>query len=312
MVTSVISSRTTSWFVLPAGIETESFRHRRDEQVDLHLRSGRRDEHGRSRALSCGRIRSARQDLVALSQPIREAIHRVRRYRGVVQLWDVQKEMSTWENNTHRRRVWSIDYSRVDPTKLASASDDGTVQVYSTLSEGGDVRRQDRANVCSVKFHPESAHLLSIGSADHNVHCYDLRQTSKPLMTLRGHRKAVSYVCWVGDELVSASTDNSLKLWNVKSQNSQDACVRTFSGHTNEKNFVGLSANSDGYIACGSEDNVLHVYSRNRHPCRWHGTVSPTRRHSRSRADARKEVSSLPSTGRRTPSTFSPQVRAGN
>ena len=127
------------------------------------------------------------------------------------------------------------------------------------VDEDGDDAIQNRANVCSVKFHPESAHLLSIGSADHNVHCYDLRQTSKPLMTLRGHRKAVSYVCWVGDELVSASTDNSLKLWNVKSQNSQDACVRTFSGHTNEKNFVGLSANSDGYIACGSEDNVLHV-----------------------------------------------------
>ena len=183
-------------------------------------------------------------------------------YQGVVQLWDVQKEMSTWENNTHRRRVWSIDYSRVDPTKLASASDDGTVQVYSTLTKTATCAIQNRANVCSVKFHPESAHLLSIGSADHNVHCYDLRQTSKPLMTLRGHRKAVSYVCWVGDELVSASTDNSLKLWNVKSQNSQDACVRTFSGHTNEKNFVGLSANSDGYIACGSEDNVLHVYAK--------------------------------------------------
>lgn len=183
-------------------------------------------------------------------------------YQGVVQLWDVQKETSTWENNTHRRRVWSIDYSRIDPTKLASASDDGTVQVYSTSTKTATCAIQNRANVCSVKFHPETAHLLAIGSADHNIHCYDLRQPSKPLMTLRGHRKAVSYVRWAGDELVSASTDNSLKLWNVKSQNSQEACVRTFSGHTNEKNFVGLSANSEGYIACGSEDNVLHVYAK--------------------------------------------------
>jgi len=183
-------------------------------------------------------------------------------YQGVVQLWDVQKEMSTWENNTHRRRVWSIDYSRIDPTKLASASDDGTVQVYSTSTKTATCAIQNRANVCSVKFHPETAHLLAIGSADHNIHCYDLRQPSKPLTTLRGHRKAVSYVCWAGDELVSASTDNSLKLWNIKSQNSQEACVRTFSGHTNEKNFVGLSANSEGYIACGSEDNVLHVYAK--------------------------------------------------
>jgi len=69
-------------------------------------------------------------------------------------------------------------------------------------------------------------------------------------------------VYWVGDELLSASTDNTLKLWDVKRNNPQTACVRTYSGHTNEKNFVGLSANADGYIACGSEDNVVHLYAK--------------------------------------------------
>jgi len=35
--------------------------------------------------------------------------------------------------------------------------------------------------------------------------------------------------------------------------------VRTFSGHINEKNFVGLSANDD-YIVCGSENNAVYTY----------------------------------------------------
>ena len=35
--------------------------------------------------------------------------------------------------------------------------------------------------------------------------------------------------------------------------------VRTLSGHTNEKNFVGLSVGPD-YIACGSETNEVYVY----------------------------------------------------
>lgn len=35
--------------------------------------------------------------------------------------------------------------------------------------------------------------------------------------------------------------------------------VRTFQGHINEKNFVGLASDSD-FIACGSEDNSLCVY----------------------------------------------------
>lgn len=37
--------------------------------------------------------------------------------------------------------------------------------------------------------------------------------------------------------------------------------VRTFRGHANEKNFVGLTVNSE-YIACGSETNEVFVYHK--------------------------------------------------
>lgn len=37
--------------------------------------------------------------------------------------------------------------------------------------------------------------------------------------------------------------------------------VRTFRGHTNEKNFVGLTVNSE-YVACGSETNEVFVYQK--------------------------------------------------
>lgn len=70
---------------------------------------------------------------------------------------------------------------------------------------------------------------------------------------LAGHRKAVSYVRYLnGRELVSASTDSTLRLWDTK------ACTasRVFNGHNNEKNFVGLSVDSD-FIACGSETNEV-------------------------------------------------------
>ena len=57
------------------------------------------------------------------------------------------------------------------------------------------------------------------------------------------------------DEIVSASTDSTLKSWSV----GRCECVRTFTGHTNEKNFVGLTANGD-YIACGSENNSVYTF----------------------------------------------------
>ena len=99
---------------------------------------------------------------------------------------------------------------------------------------------------------------------DHHVHYYDLRKTKTPLHIFKGHKKAASYVKYSSqNELVSASTDCTLKLWDVTTSiHSQvSKCLRSFTGHTNEKNFVGLSTNSTGeFIACGSETNEVFIY----------------------------------------------------
>lgn len=99
------------------------------------------------------------------------------------------------------------------------------------------------ANVCCVQFSAHSTHLLAFGSADYRTYCFDLRNTKAPWCVLGGHEKAVSYVKFLDSEtLVSASTDNTLKLWDLNRTNptglSTNACSLTLSGHTNEK--VGL------------------------------------------------------------------------
>ena len=53
------------------------------------------------------------------------------------------------------------------------------------------------------------------------------RSTKQPLNVFKGHRKAVSYVKFLSSEdIVSASTDSQLKLWNVN----QSHCARSFTG----------------------------------------------------------------------------------
>lgn len=96
------------------------------------------------------------------------------------------------------------------------------------------------ANVCCVQFSPYSSHLLMFGSADHKIYGYDLRHMRIPWCTLAGHEKTVSYVKFMDSEtIVSASTDNTLKLWDLNKTSlsgmSSDACHTTFSGHTNKK-----------------------------------------------------------------------------
>ncbi|XP_027354729.1 protein SPA1-RELATED 3-like isoform X2 [Abrus precatorius] len=178
-------------------------------------------------------------------------------FEGVVQLWDVTRSQVQSEMMEHEQRVWSVDFSSADPTMLASGSDDGSVKLWS-INQGVSVGTiKTKANVCCVQFPLDFARFLAFGSADHRIYYYDLRNLKMPLCTLVGHNKTVSYIKFIDTvNLVSASTDNTLKLWDLSLCSARviDSPIQSFTGHLNVKNFVGLSV-SDGYIATGSETN---------------------------------------------------------
>lgn len=187
-------------------------------------------------------------------------------YEGIISIWDVSQALSMSSLDEHEKRVWSVDFSHVDPMRFASGGDDtkGTtinqVKIWNVNQKRSALTLATKANVCSVRFHPTISHQFAFGSADHGLHYYDLRNISQPLMLFQGHARAVSYVKFLdGDHIVTASTDSSLCLWSLS--NTETNLVRRFSGHFNEKNFVGLAVNSNStFIACGSESNSAHIY----------------------------------------------------
>ncbi|KAG1327072.1 E3 ubiquitin-protein ligase COP1 [Cocos nucifera] len=179
-------------------------------------------------------------------------------YEGIVNVWDVTTRQSVMEYEEHEKRAWSVDFSPTEPSMLVSGSDDCKVKIWCMKQEASVINIDMKANICCVKYNPGSSIFVAVGSADHHIHYFDLRNTSTPLHVCRGHRKAVSYVKFLSvNELASASTDSTLRLWDVK----ENCPVRTFKGHTNEKNFVGLTVNNE-YIACGSETNDVFVYHK--------------------------------------------------
>lgn len=101
-----------------------------------------------------------------------------------------------------------------------------------------------KANVCCVQFPSDSGNSLAFGSADHKIYYYDLRSLKMPLFTLNGHNKTVSYIKFIDSmNLVSASTDNTLKLWDLSLCTSRviDTPIQSFTGHLNLKVIFSLS-----------------------------------------------------------------------
>lgn len=196
--------------------------------------------------ISCISWNSYRKNTVASSD-----------YEGAVCVWDAGTGQRTRVYREHEKRCWSVDFNKADAGLMASGSDDARVKLWTLNQDRSVACLEAKANVCCVKFNPVGATYLAFGSADHCVHYYDLRHAKRALAIFKGHKKAVSYVKFLnGKEMVSASTDSQLKLWNV---DDQQGSIRSFVGHVNEKNFVGLATDGD-YIACGSENNSLYIY----------------------------------------------------
>jgi WD40 repeat protein len=179
------------------------------------------------------------------------------------------------------------------------------VKLWSITSPKPEMTIEGRSNVCCVQFHPQNKNLFAFGAADHSINLYDARMSKIPMYFLHGHRKAVSYIKFLSDtEIMSASTDSSLRLWKISTELDQDDAhpafdppgisysdfsfghplhfrqtklvseSRKFTGHVNERNFVGLTAlplytttrlNSfySPWIACGSENNAIYLYYKN-------------------------------------------------
>jgi F-box and WD-40 domain protein 1/11 len=75
------------------------------------------------------------------------------------------------------------------------------------------------------------------------------------IMTLEGHGAAVNAIQILGENIVSASGDRSVKVWNVRT----GACIRTFSGHSKGIACVQFDGRR---IVSGSSDETVRIFDR--------------------------------------------------
>ncbi|KAI5477429.1 WD repeat protein, Prp8 binding protein [Pseudohyphozyma bogoriensis] len=185
-------------------------------------------------------------------------IRRFRGHRGIVNAVDVQKGAS-------------------GNKLIASASDDGTVRIWSEeVKEEVDLIELGYP-ITSVKWSPDGQ-TLYIGGLDNDIHIFSL-STHAISYSLRGHTDTITSLCLSpnSSSLLTTSMDSVLHLWNVQpfapqlnqtNPTAHPRLLRSFYGAP--AGFEGLlrkaswsrheMSDGGGFVAVGGADRALTVW----------------------------------------------------
>ncbi len=140
--------------------------------------------------------------------------------------------------------------------KLASASEDATVKIWSQDSKLQHTLLGHTGAVWDVNFSPD-AQTIASASRDRTVKLWS--QDGKLLKTLLGHEDVVLSVDWSpdGQMLASAGRDKSVRLWSRDGKP-----LFNLLGHSDVINWVSFSP-SGQLIASASDDNTVIIWDKN-------------------------------------------------
>jgi len=159
----------------------------------------------------------------------------------------------------HTGRVRSVSWSP-DGTRIASGSEDTTVQIWSPGTFAGSLVRTYRrhlSEVMSVSWSPDGTR---IASASKSVNIWD-PNTGERMLDYHADGALVSMVCWSpdGTRVASASRDGTVQVWNALTGETR----LIYRGHAGRVHAVAWSP--DGMsIASGGEDATVQVWDAGR------------------------------------------------
>lgn len=150
----------------------------------------------------------------------------------------------------HTQPVNSISLSN-DRKTIASASDDGTIKLWTNSGEELATLKGHQSAVYSVDFSPNSK-ILASASDDGTVKLWS--QNGKILVTMKGHRGAVNSVSFSpdGKAIASAGIDGTIKLWNL-----QGKLLKSIQAHQDKIYSVSYGK----VLASASEDKTVKLWN---------------------------------------------------
>ncbi|KAI9773528.1 MAG: rRNA-processing protein sof1 [Geoglossum umbratile] len=181
---------------------------------------------------------------------------------SVISIYDLSRPSSTatqtlsWPTSTDT--ITTLSFNQTETSILASAATDRSIVLYD-LRTSSPLTKVILSLACNaISWNPMEAFNFAAASEDHNIYIFDMRKLNQALNVLKDHVAAVMDVEFspTGEELVSASYDRTVRLWNRGEGHSRDIY------HTKrmQRVFSVKFTPDANYLLTGSDDGNIRLW----------------------------------------------------
>ena len=178
---------------------------------------------------------------------------------SVISIYDLSRAtavpLQTLHWPTSADTINALSFNQVETSILVSAATDRSLVLYDLRTSSPLSKVTLRLASNALAWNPMEAFNFAAANEDHNIYVFDMRKLDRALNVLKDHVAAVMDVDFspTGEELVSASYDRTVRLWDRSGGHSRDIyhtkrMQRVFSAKFTPDSKFLLTGSDDGNI----------------------------------------------------------------
>ena len=208
---------------------------------------------------------------------------------SVISIYDLSRAtavpLQTLHWPTSADTINALSFNQVETSILVSAATDRSLVLYDLRTSSPLSKVTLRLASNALAWNPMEAFNFAAANEDHNIYVFDMRKLDRALNVLKDHVAAVMDVDFspTGEELVSASYDRTVRLWDRSGGHSRDIY------HTKrmQRVFSAKFTPDSKFLLTGSDDGNIRLWRA--HASKREGIKSASHRQKLEYDEALKE-----------------------
>jgi len=185
-----------------------------------------------------------------------------------IQIWDLNRagtsgtgaealQTFTWANDGEAINV--VRFNQSEREVLASTGSDRSVVLYDTRGGKPLSKMVMRMRANDLAWSPMEPTCFAVGSEDHNIYTFDMRNLKSATQIYKDHVAAVMSVSYspTGQEIVSGSYDRTLRLWTLGQGNHSRDIYHT---KRMQRIFATAFTLDARFVLSGSDDGNVRLW----------------------------------------------------